>query len=107
MKAKETSTAPEIYKLLAFGEENAVTAAELADLLGVPTRAITRKVRAERLDGYPIATSAKGFFLPRDRAEAATIARRLHLRAAAIHATATAIERAVCDPPEQTMIAEG
>lgn len=95
-----------IYMLLDSGEENAVTATDLADTLGIPMRKVTLRIRAERLAGVPIASSGRGFFLPRDRTEAAAIARRLHHRAAAIHATANAIEQAVCDPPDQTKMQE-
>lgn len=103
---KNAETKTPIYMLLDSGEENAVTAADLADTLGIPVRKVTLRIRAERLSGVPIASSGRGFFLPRDRTEAASIARRLHHRAAAIHATANAIERAVCDPPDQTKMQE-
>lgn len=103
---ENTNTTTPIYMLLDSGEENAVTASDLAEVLGIPARAVTLKIRAERLSGIPIASSGRGFFLPRDRTEAAAIARRLHHRAAAIHAAANAIERAVCDPPEQTELQE-
>lgn len=57
-----------------LGQENAVTAREIADKLGVrDTRQIRRAIRELRMGGIPIASSPTGnagYFIPTDRDEA-------------------------------------
>lgn len=93
-----------IFKLLGTGADNATTAADLAAALNTTPRHITREIRAERLAGFPIASSSAGYYRPTSRAESAAVAKKLHERAAEIHRVAVALERAAAADPNQVSI---
>ena len=72
-----------VLSLLHEGKENAVSAKQLAEILGTSPRAITRKVERLRRGGAPICASssgdAGGFYIAVDDRELeAYIARRDH-----------------------------
>ena len=59
-----------IYDLLHEGAENPTTARDLAALLGVKSRDVTRAIEKERAAGYPICASTginPGYYIPTDR----------------------------------------
>ena len=80
------------------GEENAITANDLAALVGVSDpRVITRAIERERLNGVPICASNDGYYLPSSAAELerymkAFCRRRDRMRKTAI-ALRTALDR--------------
>lgn len=69
-----------VYPVLNVGKQNALTAKEIANLLGIDERAVTRQIRKEREQGYLICSSKDlngGFFLPENKAEAEEFVRRI------------------------------
>ena len=59
-----------VAPFLDVGEENAITAGDLAILVGVSDpRVITRAIERERLNGIPICASNDGYYLPSSAAE--------------------------------------
>lgn len=91
-----------VFDLLSPGEENALTSRELEALTGWAERIIRKRIRLERLAGYPILSSGKGFFLPASGAELRRYARSIAHRAAAVAEIAHAAERAVAEADGQT-----
>ena len=65
-KEKKESKAPskQIIGLLHNGEENALTARDLATSTGLSVRDITLQIARERQAGAVILSSGKGYFLP-------------------------------------------
>lgn len=49
-----------INELLSYGEENARTGRQLAELLGVDIRAVTLQIKKEREQGFPICATSSG-----------------------------------------------
>ena len=73
-----------IMELLQEGEENALTAKELAKYFNCDTRSITQEIHNLRRSGKVIISVNivinNGFFLPADRAEVERFARTMHSR---------------------------
>ena len=55
-----------VASLLLRGCENALTAGELSRISGLDRRDVCRQIQTERLDGAPILSCGRGFFLAED-----------------------------------------
>ena len=53
-----------ILEILNHGQENAITAAQLAEYFKTDIRSIQKAVSNERMNGAVIAGSGKGYFIP-------------------------------------------
>lgn len=62
------------------GEDNAITAAELAKLFECTERDITREINRLRKDGKIICSCGSGFFLPDDDCDIQKFVRQMHSR---------------------------
>lgn len=72
-----------ISDILPTGAENAITARELANLLGWSVRQVTATVEAERRIGKPICSSNSkphGYYMAADRQELADFCKRQYGR---------------------------
>ena len=72
-----------IHEVLAEGAENARTAGELQNLLGLTKRQLTKAVEAERRAGWPICantTEHRGYYLAESREEMEAYCKRLKHR---------------------------
>ena len=85
-----------IASVLLVGESNALTAAEISRVTGLPIRAVTKRIMHERRQGAPILSSPEsGYWIASDAAEVLSCVTALHSRAKSIHATAEALKRIV------------
>lgn len=83
-----------IAAILPHGRADAVTTRELAALLGLSAREVTRAICRERRAGAPILSDpGAGFWLAADTGELRRCANNLHKRAGEIHKTARALEK--------------
>ncbi len=83
-----------IASILLFGQENALTAGEIAMITGLDRRKVTDRIRWERAAGAPIISNPEsGFWLSDNRIEIWKCAAALHTRAGEIHRTARALEK--------------
>lgn len=72
-----------IHEILPEGAENARTARELQDALGLTKRQLTRAIEAERRAGHPICASTfspRGYYLAATREEMEAYCKRLQHR---------------------------
>ncbi|MCC8078631.1 MAG: helix-turn-helix domain-containing protein [Oscillospiraceae bacterium] len=81
---------------LGIGAKNALTARQLAEMLGVRKRAISLEVERLRRKGFPICASGAageaGYFLPADIKELSDYCLSLAARLKNIHATLAAVQ---------------
>ena len=85
-----------IASILLTGRINAITANELCRITRLPSRVVTKKIQAERLQGAPILSSPDcGYWLASDAAEVLSCVDALHKRARSIRETAAALRRIV------------
>lgn len=63
--------------LLPSGEQNAISAAELGQLLGCDARGVRQQVEAARKDGVLICSGIPGYWLPDSPLEVETTCRRM------------------------------
>lgn len=82
-----------ILDFLHSGASNALSARELAALIGVEPRNITREIEQLRKRGAPICASKNGYFLASDDFELTNYVRRLKRRVGAIQATLDGLTR--------------
>ena len=78
--------------LLLPGRANALTASELARIVGVDRRKVTLEIMRERRNGSPIMSDGTGFWIAENREELVKCCLRLHSRANEIHRTARLME---------------
>lgn len=91
-----------IHELLAEGEENARTAKELKDYLGLKKRQITKQIERERRAGWPICASVtdpRGYFLAESRETLAAYCHSLKHRHREVGKTLEALEAAIDSLP--------
>ena len=69
-----------ISDYLGYGKENARTASELAQLLGMTDRDVTRSIELERRSGTIICAGNEGFYKPECPADAEAYLRSRDLR---------------------------
>lgn len=81
-----------IFDFLSVGEKNAITAQELARLLGWDAREVTRVIHNERAAGALICSSSKGYFLPENAHDIQKFAATMRSRQAQIAKAAAAAE---------------
>lgn len=95
-----------VYELLLTGEQNALTARELARTLQTNTRSVSLLVEQERRQGNPICATCDsktpGYFIPATREEMQRYCNRLYHRAGEIFKT-----RAACLKTLDSLPAEG
>ena len=82
-----------ISDFLHHGQENAVPTTHLKEILHVDARTIRLLVQEERLNGVPILSGQRGYFLPGDSLEVLKCVRSLRHRAREITRAAAGIER--------------
>lgn len=83
----------DIFDFLSVGEKNAITAQELARLLGWDVREVTRVIHNERAAaGTLICSSSKGYFLPENAHDIQKFAATMRSRQAQIAKAAAAAE---------------
>ena len=89
-----------VYELLSTGAENARTAKELCQALGIDEkdwRIITKTIERERREGKPICASSSsdfpGYYKPANREELTRYIDRLHKRAGEIYKTRRALQK--------------
>ncbi len=81
-----------IASVLHRGKQNALTCKEISRITGLSTRQITERVCYERRHGAPIISNPyHGFWIASDVEDVRQCVASLHLRAGAIHKTATAL----------------
>lgn len=56
-----------ILNTLSRGQENAITARELAGMLGIESRTVTQLIHSLRVHGVFICSCDRGYFLPESR----------------------------------------
>ena len=79
------------------GRERAITASQLASVIGMDERAVRSEVATLRLKGYPIASSTSkpyGYYLPAGASEARECQAQLYSRMREIGITARALDKA-------------
>lgn len=81
-----------IFDFLSVGEKNAITAQELARLLGWDIREVTRVIHNERARGTLICSSSKGYFLPENTRDIQKFAATMRSRQEQIAKAAAAAE---------------
>lgn len=91
-----------VYELLSEGAENARTAKELCQQLGIlekDWRTVSKAVERERREGKPICASSNskfpGYYKPANREELERYINRLHRRAGEIFKTRRALQKAL------------
>ena len=70
-----------VYEVLGTGEKEARTAEDIARGLNMCSREVMRQIRRERLEGFPICASSKGYYAPEDRSEVENTIQRLYATA--------------------------
>ena len=104
---KRTQTSQGILHLLSVGESNAISAAELARVLGWNARSVTLEINRLRLAGVAICASGAGYFLPADAADIARYARSFDRRLKQMHATRAALDNALTAATGQSTLWDG
>lgn len=79
--------------VLPFLTRRPQTKKELADRMGISTRAVEESINEARHEGHPILSDGDGYRLTDDPEEVATMAARLHKRSTHVHETARALEQ--------------
>ena len=102
-KENKESKAPskQIIGLLHNGEENALTARELATSTGLSVRDITLQIARERQAGAVILSSGKGYFLPSSEDEILHFVRTMNSRARNIYLAAQSAKAMLAKVPGQ------
>lgn len=59
-----------LFKLIPYGEENALSQSELAFILGTDERVIRSSIKKLRLEGTVIHSTGAGYFFPENEEEA-------------------------------------
>lgn len=99
-----------IYEMLLEGAENAISAKDLADMLGCKPRDISEQVEAERRDGKPIVASCSrtkpGYYLAGDKETMQDYCGRLLHRMGEIAATRNACLKTIDNLPARSSRAE-
>lgn len=99
-----------IYEMLLEGAENAISAKDLADMLGCRPRDISEQVEAERRDGKPIVASTNnrkpGYYLAGDKETMQDYCGRLLHRMGEIAKTRNACLKTIDDLPARSSKAE-
>lgn len=94
-KSQETD-ASILLDYLGIGRKNALTAGQLAEMLGLRKRTISLAIEKLRRDGFPICASCAaggaGYFLPADIKELSDYCLSLSARLKNIHATLAAVQ---------------
>lgn len=103
-KVKEQHT--EVNSLLNRGEENAVTARDLAAITGHSVREITAQIARERQAGAVILSSNKGYFLPSNTQELLHFVRTMDSRAKQIFLAARSAKAMLAKVPGQINLEE-
>ena len=103
-KVKEQHT--EVNGLLNRGEENAVTARDLAAITGHSIREITAQIARERQAGAVILSSGKGYFLPANNEEILHFVRAMDSRARNIYLATRSAKSILAKVPGQLEIDE-
>ena len=80
MKAKKKQFIPLVFPVLSSGQENALSAASLADLLNVCPRTLRTMVHKERKHGYLIISDSSGYYRPANREEIQRFCRAMQSR---------------------------
>lgn len=80
-KKESKALCKQIIGLLHNGEENALTARDLATITGHSVREITAQIARERQAGAVILSSGKGYFLPSSEKEILHFVRTMDSRA--------------------------
>lgn len=91
----------EITGLIHNGEENAVTARDLAAITGLSVREITAQIARERQAGAVILSSCKGYFLPGSEDEILHFIRTMDSRAKQIFLAARSAKAMLAKVPGQ------
>lgn len=85
-----------ISEFLQTGQQNAIPLRHLVQLTGMKSRALRRRIEAERRSGIPILSNCEnGYFLPDSQAEVERFVRSMRSRAREIEAVAAAVEASV------------
>lgn len=96
-----------IYEMLDAGPEKAISATDLARVLGLHKRDVSKMVELERRAGRPICatcnTKKPGYFLPETREDMVFYIRRLKHREAEIAATREALTAQLMARADETM----
>lgn len=103
-KVREQHT--EVNGLLNRGEENAVTARDLAAITGHSIREITAQIARERQAGAVILSSGKGYFLPANNEEILHFVRAMDSRARNIYLATRSAKSILARVPGQLEIDE-
>lgn len=80
MKAKKKQFIPLVFPVLSSGQENALSAAYLADLLNICPRTLRTMVHKERKHGYLIISDSSGYYRPANREEIQRFCRAMQSR---------------------------
>lgn len=91
----------EITGLIHNGEENAVTARDLAAITGLSVREITAQIARERQAGAVILSSGKGYFLPSSEDEILHFVRTMNSRARNIYLATQSAKKLLEQTPGQ------
>lgn len=91
----------EITGLIHNGEENAVTARDLAAITGLSVREITAQIARERQAGAVILSSGKGYFMPSNEDEILHFIRTMDSRAKQIFLAARSAKAMLATMPGQ------
>lgn len=91
----------EITGLIHNGEENALTARDLAAITGLSVRDITLQIARERQAGAVILSSGKGYFLPSNEDEILHFVNAMNSRARNIYLAAQSAKAMLAKVPGQ------
>lgn len=84
-----------ISEFLQIGQQNAIPLRHLVQLTGMKSRALRRRIEAERRSGIPILSNCEnGYFLPDSQVEVEQFVHSMRSRAREIEAVAAAVEKA-------------
>ena len=100
-KKESKALCKQIIGLLHTGEENAVTARDLAAITGLSVRDITLQIARERQAGAVILSSGKGYFLPSSEDEILHFIRTMDSRAKQIFLAARSAKAMLAKVPGQ------
>lgn len=96
-----------IAPLLRYGKENAMTAKDIAAMVGISDpRPVTKSIQMERLDGAPICSGQNGYYLTDDANEHAVFLAGYERRFVSMAKTYNALKRTQMKMEGQTEIAD-
>lgn len=95
-----------IYELLSWGQENALSRRDLADITGLTDREVRRTVARERKRGLPIVSDPErgGYYLPASPEDLARFIRSMRHRAVETMAAANAMDETLLEALGQQRI---